>query len=252
MARSLAAKGEYNADDAALRYLAWYRSGPFDVGNATRQAFGGEVRKDRGVADQLEARASKSTQANGSLMRASPLGVWGWDLAPAKLAQAAAQDSRLSHPDPVCQAACVVFTHAIAYAVRTGKSAAEVYEDALAFAKKEPLAAPILDTLERARAEAPADYSHKMGWVRLAFQNACYQLLHAKSLEDGVVDTVMRGGDTDTNGCIAGALLGAVHGAVAVPAQWREQVLGCKTRRPSDYGCGDLEELAGRLTTRSS
>ena len=57
-----------------------------------------------------------------------------------------------------------------------------------------------------------------MGWVKIAFQNAFYQLTHAADLEEGVVDTVMRGGDTDTNAAIAGGLLGAVYGEGAVPA----------------------------------
>lgn len=30
----------------------------------------------------------------------------------------------------------------------------------------------------------------------------------------------MRGGDTDTNAAICGALLGAVYGRDAIPAQW--------------------------------
>jgi dihydroxyacetone kinase-like predicted kinase len=38
-----------------------------------------------------------------------------------------------------------------------------------------------------------------MGWVLIAFQNALWQMLHAPSFEEGVVDTVMQGGDTDTN-----------------------------------------------------
>jgi len=54
----------------------------------------------------------------------------------------------------------------------------------------------------------------------LALQNAFYQLLHASSLERGVVDTVRAGGDTDTNAAIAGALLGAVHGRDVIPQQW--------------------------------
>lgn len=41
-----------------------------------------------------------------------------------------------------------------------------------------------------------------------AFHNALWQLLHATNLEEAVVDnTVMRGGDTDTNAAICGALL---------------------------------------------
>ncbi|MFW8600282.1 ADP-ribosylglycohydrolase family protein [Desulfobacterota bacterium M19] len=43
----------------------------------------------------------------------------------------------------------------------------------------------------------------------MALQNVLYQLLHAASLVEGVVDTIMRGGDTDTNAAIHGVLLGA-------------------------------------------
>jgi hypothetical protein len=67
-----------------------------------------------------------------------------------------------------------------------------------------------------------------MGWVLIALQNAFYQLLHAPSLEEGVVDTVMRGGDTDTTGAIAGALLGAAWGRPAVPVRWVRALLSCR------------------------
>ena len=58
------------------------------------------------------------------------------------------------------------------------------------------------------------------GWVVTALQSAYYQLLHAPSLEEGIVSTVRSGGDTDTNAAICGALLGAVYGRQAVPRQW--------------------------------
>ena len=38
----------------------------------------------------------------------------------------------------------------------------------------------------------------------------------------------MRGGDTDTNAAIAGALLGAVYGRQAIPKQWVEKLLTCR------------------------
>ena len=71
----------------------------------------------------------------------------------------------------------------------------------------------------------------QQGWVLIALQNAFYQLLHAATLEKGVVATVMAGGDTDTNAAIAGALLGAAHGREAVPARWRRMVLTCRPLR---------------------
>jgi ADP-ribosylglycohydrolase len=79
-----------------------------------------------------------------------------------------------------------------------------------------------------AAAKPPTDYISQQGWVLIAFQNALWQLLHAENLEEGVVDTVMRGGDTDTNAAIAGALLGAVQGLDAIPAQWCNKVLNCR------------------------
>lgn len=66
----------------------------------------------------------------------------------------------------------------------------------------------------------------------------------------------MAGGDTDTNAAIAGALLGAVHGREAVPAQWRQMVLSChpaegapavRRPRPRAFWPVDALTLAERL-----
>ncbi len=54
--------------------------------------------------------------------------------------------------------------------------------------------------------------------------NALYQLLHLKR-RSALVDTVMCGGDTDTNAAIAGALLGAVHGRTSIPDRWVDCIL---------------------------
>ena len=38
--------------------------------------------------------------------------------------------------------------------------------------------------------------------------------------EDGILAVVSRGGDTDTNACVAGALLGAKLGKSRIPDRW--------------------------------
>jgi len=74
--------------------------------------------------------------------------------------------------------------------------------------------------------------------------------------EEAVVDTVMRGGDTDTNAAICGALLGAVWGRNAIPDQWTECVLNCRPAagqphvrrpRPECFWPVDALGLAERL-----
>ena len=102
------------------------------------------------------------------------------------------------------------------------------------------------------------DYVHQPGWVLIAFQNALYQLLHAPSLEIGIVDTIMCGGDIDTNATICGALLGAVYGRAAIPVQWLESLQNCRPAtgkprvhysRPACFWPVDVIELAEQLVS---
>ncbi|MEI7948214.1 MAG: ADP-ribosylglycohydrolase family protein, partial [bacterium] len=83
-----------------------------------------------------------------------------------------------------------------------------------------------------------------------------WQLLHAPNVEEGVVDTIMHGGDTDTNAAICGALLGAVYGLDAIPVQWVTSILRCRPKigtagvyrpRPECFWPVDALELAERL-----
>jgi ADP-ribosylglycohydrolase len=54
----------------------------------------------------------------------------------------------------------------------------------------------------------------------------------ARDLEDAALGaTLARGGDTDTNGCIAGALVGAATGARNIPEAMKAAVLDCDTRQ---------------------
>ena len=93
------------------------------------------------------------------------------------------------------------------------------------------------ETIAAAADSPPDDFVHQQGWVLIAFRNALWQLLNAESLEEGVVDTVMRGGDTDTNAAICGALLGAVHGREAIPDRWIETIQGCRPRARCTQVC---------------
>ena len=231
LARSIVGAGSYDPAAALDAYVHWYETGPFDVGGTTRAALSAASAaptRDRRLG-RASSGARHDSQANGSLMRSSPLGVLGARRPEAAAAWARA-DSGLTHPHPVCTEACAAFVAAIATAVGGGAGPQETYDAARAEAARGGERA-VIDALESARTALPASFMHHQGWVLCALQNAFFQLLHAPSLEEGVVATVMSGGDTDTNAAVAGALLGAVHGRDAVPAQWRRAVLTCRPMR---------------------
>lgn len=249
LARSLAKQQRYDEEGVATAYVRWRRSEPFDCGMATHQAFGGESPMGPGLAERMRQRASKKTQANGSLMRSSPLGVFGALIPRAELARLAAKDSLLSHPDPVCLAACAVYVTTVADAIATGLSGSELYARALRFASETDLIAPVLDTLQAAGEGLPSSDGENQGWVRIALQHAFFHLKRSTDFEAALVQTIFTGGDTDTNAAIVGALLGATLGEAAIPQRWRETVRDCLPERPVEYRCTDLDALTLTLTS---
>ena len=199
LARSLVKERRYNRDAAREAYVRWLDSGPFDCGTT--------------VFTGLRGRPNPASQANGALMRISPLGIFGASHAHEDVADWARQDAALTHPHPVCLQANALFALAIAHAVREGGNAGALYERVLAWAIDMQVDKNLLDAVKGAAEAPPSDYDRLQGWVLIAFRNALWQLLNASDAEDAIIDSVMRGGDTDTNAAIAGALLGAVHGA---------------------------------------
>jgi ADP-ribosyl-[dinitrogen reductase] hydrolase len=239
LARSILATGEYEANRAMAAYTDWLRSEPDDGGGATGAALAGRPSPDQG---------------NGSLMRASSLAVYAQALPAARAVELAQRDSGLTHPHPVCRDAVAAFVVAIHHALGADDGPEPAHRAALSWARAAGAARPVVEALQAAPATPPVCDAESPSSVLIALGNAFYELLNAPSLEEGLVATVRRGGDTDHNAALAGALLGAVHGREAIPAQWRQMILSCRphplrTSRPRPMACWpvDVLELAERL-----
>lgn len=242
LARTLVELGGFDADAVRGAYVAWLRSVPFDVG--------------RTVGMGLSGMPNAQSQANGALMRISPLGVFGARRPLADVAAWAAEDARLTHPHPVCVQVNQLYAMAVARAVATGCDGPSLFETLRSWATEREVDVSILEVLELAETAAPADFMHLRGWVLLAFHNAVYHLRHTASPAEAIVQTIGGGGDTDTNAAIVGALLGAVHGLDAFPRPWVDTVLACRPAasapgverpRPELYWPTDALALAARL-----
>lgn len=255
LARTLATLPAWSSEAVATAYGRWFASRPFDIGGTTKAALSAAHRAGSDKAGAARAAANRSSEANGALMRCAPIGLWARDAEEA--AEAAEADAALSHPHPVCRAASAAFAAAIATAIAGGDTDA-MFRAAEA-AVTQPEGRPVLDRLALARAgERPADFVHQMGWVLIAFQNAFRHLADGTALEDALIQTVGEGGDTDTNGAICGALLGAAQGRTAVPVRWAMAILACRPMaelrdgqpRPAEYWPTDVPLLAEALVRR--
>lgn len=242
LARMLVNEGKYVPEKARNAYLAWLDSHPFDCGQT--------------VSSGLRGRPNPESQASGAMMRVSPLGIFGANHDLKTVAEWAEQDAALTHPHPVCRQSNALFAMGIARAIRKGPQAQDLYHQMCSWAEEMKVEGTLLQSMTEAATSPPADFVHQQGWVLIAFRNALWQLLHAENLEEAVVDTVMRGGDTDTNAAICGALLGALYGRKAIPGQWFDRLLDCRPAsgrprvhrpRPECFWPVDALELAESL-----
>ena len=62
------------------------------------------------------------------------------------------------------------------------------------------------------------------GHTVLTMQAGLWAATTPLNFEEALVALVNSGGDTDTNGALAGAVLGARYGATAIPLRWTTHV----------------------------
>lgn len=246
LARLLVKTGIYDADKAREEYVAWLYSRPFDCGETT--------------IDGLTGNPNFKSQANGALMRISPLGIWGSNFELRQVADWAKQDASITHPNPICSQVNALFAMGIAHAIKSGCDNFELYENIRQWAIEMNVDSIVLEIIDAAQMEPPVDYLENEGWVLTAFQNALYQLCNAPNLEEGIVDSIMQGGDTDTNAAICGALLGSVYGRNQIPQRWIDGLQSCrpsnenpksKRPRPEKFWPTDVLELSVALLEKN-
>ena len=63
------------------------------------------------------------------------------------------------------------------------------------------------------------------GHTVLTMQAGLWAATTPLNFEEALVALVNSGGDTDTNGALAGAVLGARYGASAIPLRWTSHVV---------------------------
>lgn len=215
--------GTFDARAVGERFLAWFASGPRDVGHQTRLVLA-EARDAADLADiaaEHHLARPHATAGNGSLMRTAPVALahLGDDVA---IARSATAVSALTHGDPRCAEACVLWCIAIDRAITTGHPAdVDAGLELVAAASRGQWAAHI----EQARACRPSDFVPN-GFVVRAFQAALAAVHEATDFASGLRAAVGAGHDTDTVGAIAGALLGARFGLTAIPDAWLEPLHG--------------------------
>jgi ADP-ribosyl-[dinitrogen reductase] hydrolase len=236
LARSLATSVGYETTRAMAAYLDWFRSDPKDVGSTVRAALVG-LSAGRPAAEVTEEyhRATGRSAGNGSLMRVAPIALRHLHEAQRR-AGAARGDSKLTHFDDHAAGACELLCDVLASLV-CGVEVSEI-------AAPESLAHEWAPAREMAASEAAGG---RAGYVGTALMVASSALVSARTFEEGLVWAVNLGGDADTNGAVAGALLGARFGEGGIPTRWLDGLLVAEEARALADRLLELAQARGGL-----
>ena len=211
------------------------------------------------AARQVWEESGRSSAGNGAVMRCPPLAI-RWMRDDVALAGNTALSTVVTHADPRCIWSAVVMNLATAMLLRgealevsgvlaRTQQAAERLGDSLAeFGIAGAVPETVVQSCSIPSGITPADLvldGSDMGYTLKAMQVALWCAVQASDFEESLVAVVSAGGDTDTNGAVAGAVLGARFGLNAIPGRWRERLAEIRQGRES------LDVLADRAGAAS-
>ena len=237
LGEALLGGGDYIAD-FAQRLVRWRRENGRGIGNTTRAVISLlEQDHQPPEAARIIYEERGHIAPNGGLMRCAPIALARYTN-PALLVQDSAATCAVTHYAPTCQWSCIILNTAIALLLKgVTPSVRELAEAAVA----DGAPAEVRDWMMAVGddiGDLPLDEGH-IGHTLLCLQAGIWAWQTPLNFEDALAPVVSAGGDTDTNGAVAGAVLGARYGAAAIPQRW----LNCLPQRER------LESLADDLLT---
>ena len=217
---SLIAHPRLDERDLMDRFVAWHQRGTysctgrcFDIGITTRAALAHYKRSG----NPLAGSADPMSAGNGSLMRLAPVAIRHWNDSQT-LRDVAARQSRTTHAAPAALDACIGFAQILADAI-AGSARSQVLR-----CRSSELTAAIAPILVGSWRSRHRDAIASTGYVAHSLQAALWCVGRTGSFEDAVLLAANLGEDADTTAAITGQLAGALYGASAIPAQWRQRL----------------------------
>lgn len=249
LTRALIENKKYLNEKIAQKYIKWFQSNPVDIGISTKKAFLKTLSYDDIVKNSKKY--NKNSLSNGCLMRISPLAIYGLKISSKELEKCAKDNCIMTNPNEITVNATIVFVVTLKELMKTGNKD-KAYQKALKKAKND-VKKVIEDAKIRPYSIGLKPDGKEQGFYKIALQNAFYHLLNGKDFYTSMIETIALGGDTDTNGCITGTLLGAYYGIEGIPEQWIKTVINVKTSRYNkfpDAKTSDAFELVKKLINK--
>ena len=231
LAESLVERRGFDAKDQMDRYCRWHEEGYlssngrcFDIGNTVSTA----LAKYRRTGNPFSGPESPNTARNGSLMRLAPIPLF-FAADPKQAIDCAAESSRTTHGAKAAIDACRYFAGLMIGALqnRTKSQLIAPYfnpGNEPSFWHEQPLDPKIAAIAAGSFKSKQPPCIRGSGYVVESLEAALWAFSRSDSFREGALLAVNLGDDADTTGAIYGQLAGALYGAEAIPADWKEKL----------------------------
>lgn len=210
--------GRFNIHSVASNFKDWFNGTPMGIGSHIYKVLGmGDYVEQPEMCSKIWWDLSRQqSAANGALMRTFVVG-----LAKDGIEGQAEAICKLTHYDPRCVGSCVIavsIIHNLAWYDRQFS-----YDEIKDIAQKYDNR--ILEWVDAAYNSSDIsmldlDETYSIGYTLRTLSAALWCYWHSPSFEEGLLSVVNEGGDADTNGAIAGAILGAKFGFLSIPEHY--------------------------------
>ena len=231
-------EGGDTIDRFSQRLVSWRHDNGRGMGRTTRQSI---AQLEDGMTPPHAAyavyRAKDNIAPNGGVMRCAPVAV-RYRTEPALMTRVSADTCAVTHYSPLSQWSCVIVNAAIAMLLcgcepdlqKLFRGAqADGCPDLLSEGQKAGIDTTVLE-----RGTAGRSLPQSTGWLEdnqsgkghtlLTLQAGLWAAASRLGFDESLTAVVNAGGDTDTNGALAGAVLGARYGESAMPLRWGRHI----------------------------
>jgi ADP-ribosylglycohydrolase len=223
---SLLENNEVDLCDIASRFVHWMNNNGRGLGRHTFKILStiDYVKDPLKVSEYIWEKSGRQSAPNGGVMRTSIMGCWDytdWESVRVHTENVC----KLTHFDPRCVGSCVIVSFIISSFLQ-GRSCSEKDITAIANLYDRRIAPYIELAYQPDITLLKLDEEGKIGYTLKTLASALWVYNHSADFDSGLKELILQGGDADTNGAVAGALLGLKYGYSSIPAQLKDELIG--------------------------
>ena len=207
--RSIKKNNGIDIYDIAKEFKAWFEDNPMGIGKTTHEILKLPEYEDRPkeCAEFIWKMKGGDIAPNGGLMRNAAVAMFNHQNE-GEVIKNCKTVCQLTHYDPRCVDSCQIHGLLLARELNGGDTNLQSILDALPNLDSRTI--EYIDThFSEDLSNLKLDDKNTWGYTLKSLCTGLWGYYHAESFEQGLKAIIMEGGDADTNGCIAGSLMGA-------------------------------------------